>query len=254
MTQKLGNPMASVVKNRIVRKRSKHKQLTAIGQALARPGDPYVLPDGSLLNEVKDKDNVLTADLSAPTKIETPDPESFRPENSRVLKDISTALPIFNAAGAIFVYTMYGISDIEICDATKVTMEELRKIRAHRIYTEIFNAVLGEFVNSNSSLLQARIASMSHMALGRVAHLAQFSELDTVAFTASKDILDRSGARPEDLRKTNTQIMNELRIVVEDETSQAKVRVMHNGKDVFDDFQDFTIEEIEENSDGDRGG
>jgi len=204
-----------------------------------------------LLYEEKDKNGVLRADLSVRQKIETPDPESFRPDTSRVLKDISTALPIFNAAAVIFVFTLYGISDVEICDATKVTMEELNNIRKHRIYTEIFNAVLSEFVNSNSSLLQARIASMSHMALGRIADLAQFSELDTVAFTASKDLLDRSGARPEDLRKTNSQIMNELRIVVEDETSQAKVRVMHNGKDVFDDFQDFTIEEIEENYDGD---
>lgn len=231
------------------------------GLALARPGDPYVLPDGKLLQEEIDEydedqdlsDNPNPIAVLLPT-VATPEAKDFRPEAIRSLRDLGAQPQIFQAVAVVFAYTMMGVNNVEICDATGLNLQELEKIREHRLYGEMFSSMLNEFVNANSSILQSRIAAASHNALGSVLHWASTrkDKIASVGLKAAADLLDRAGARPQDIQQKNNAGMNELRIVVSDETDDKKIKVSHNGNELFDDLV-MEIEEIEETDEhGDR--
>ena len=186
--------------------------------ALARPGDPYVEGKGTVLRDRREPQN---RDLSPGAHIR---PATFRPTVRRNMRELPAQPHILKAVSVVFMYTMMGVGDREIADMLQCTSIEVEQIRALPAYAECFESVMGVFVDANSELLTSRIAAYSHDALSNVATLMD-SDKDEISLSAAKDLLDRAGARPQDINAKRAGLGNELRIVISKGDAGANVGV-----------------------------
>ena len=129
------------------------------------------------------------------------------------MRDLPGPLHVMNAVAAVFTYTLMGLSDREMAEILNCTAIDIEATRAHPAYGEVFESIMGVFINTNSELLGSRIAAYSHDALTNVADLMA-SQDDGISLRASQDLLDRGGARPQDMSAKKAALGNELRIVV----------------------------------------
>lgn len=190
--------------------------------SLARPGDPLVLGNGKLVNDPKSRKDE-NYDIKDHLK-----PETFRPQKRRGVKELPSTINMMNGIAAVFMYTLYGLTDREIADALHITPDDVLEVRKHPAYTESFEVIYQEFLSANSDLLTSRIAAASHSAFGQVVALSQGAENELVQLKASTDILDRSGARPQDTASRKAVGQNDLRIVIIDNERSVEVDVAFN--------------------------
>ena len=193
-----------------------NKALTA---PLAHYGDPLILLNGTLVEQDELDEDVES--VSHTNNVQTTlDAHSFQPSKRRSIKELPAEPRVLNACAAIFMYTIFGLSDRDIKEATKLTSAELDQCRAHAAYSECFETVVGEFINANSNLLVARIAAHGPIAFDSVAAIASKASVNgqkvklTDKLRASQDILDRAGVRPKDIDARQIVNKNELRIVI----------------------------------------
>lgn len=182
------------------------------GQALARPGDPLVTSDGTLV-EPEGFSNGKELPDGVDKKSRTINPSMFRPVKRRNMNELPAERQLMNAIGVVFMLTLMGVGDREIADNLKTTVEEVNWIRHHGAYVECFNAVITEFINANSELLSARIAAYADTALDTVGKLASEGKKEETKLRASQDILDRAGVRPKDVAERSV-VKNDLRIII----------------------------------------
>lgn len=191
--------------------------------ALPRPEDPFVTEDGQVIEPDTDELPPDAGEKRMAKMGMAPDARMFRAVNKRVMRELSGNAGTMNGVSVVFGYTLLGISDVEICEVLDIAPSVLKGIREHKAYTELFDATFNEFVNTNSDLLASRIAAYAHNAVTRVGHLVDNAKKQEVQLSAAKDVLDRAGARPADLQKSNNMQMNELRIVISEGDKEIKV-------------------------------
>ena len=180
---------------------------------LARPGDPLVATTGELIEPDEDGEDEASSYALIPPS--TPVPFKFyKPTTKRVLSDFRETKSVMNAAAVIFSYTLLGIGDAEICESTGLSIDQVSSVRDSRAYADVFQTVMRELINANSEYIEARIASYSGMALNNVASIAATAKNKGVKLSASKDLLDRAGHRPQDTVSRGNSNMNELHIVI----------------------------------------
>lgn len=185
---------------------------------LARPGDPYVTDDGRVIQE-----EGYVAPYKKDGKIDT-SVVDFKPSKKRSLKELPAPINIFNGIACVFVYSMLGVSEYDVAQALKISIEDVRGIKKHAAYRETFDCVVGEFINVNSSLLQARIAAYGHEALTGLAQIAVNGKGEANVLRANMDLLDRGGhTKKGDAGKAMG--MGELRIVILDKQSKVEVNL-----------------------------
>lgn len=188
---------------------SKKKDST---QPLARVGDPLPAPDGSFIAEEDDDDLEAVDDLPPPS---TAVPfKEYRPIARRVISDLRASPQSTNVALVVLGYTLLGISDGEIASSTGLAPHEVNLVRESRIYSEAFENIMRELISANSEYIECRIAAHSSMALDNIAGIARKSKNTGYRLTASRDLLDRAGHRPQDNASRQNQGMNELHIVI----------------------------------------
>lgn len=186
---------------------------------LARPGDPYVSPDRTI---VAPEPISRTPAVNVDTKI---DPKNFKPNARRTLKDLPADVRMVNACSCIFMYTLMGIGDRQISEALKISITQVHQIREHSAYAECFNLVVGEFVNANSDHIQARLAAYSHGAVSKIADIAFNGEKENNQLKASNDLLNYAGFGKRDGAGKGDSLMNELRIVFVENEGNVNVNV-----------------------------
>lgn len=193
--------------------------LSAPARKLARPGDPYVTSDGRVIAQEGAITPVRKRDADGKVDASGMD---FKPTRKRGLKELPAPPRIFNGVACVFVYAMMGVGDYDIAQALNLSVEQVRDVKKHAAYRETFDSVVGEFINVNSQLLQARIAAYGQQALTGLAEIAINGKSETNVLRASMDLLDLGGHRKKDAQKAAMGI-GELRIVVVD--GQSKVAV-----------------------------
>lgn len=192
---------------------------TAKKKELARPGDPYVAPDRTI---VPPEPLSRTPAVDVDTRI---DPKNFKPNARRTLKDLPADVRMVNACACIFMYTLMGIGDRQISEALKISITQVQQIRDHSAYAECFNLIVGEFVNANSDHIQARLAAYSHGAVSQIAAIAFNGEKENNKLKASNDLLTYAGFNKKDLNNKGDSLMNELRIVFIENEGNVNVNV-----------------------------
>jgi len=190
---------------------------------LAKAGDPLVAPNGDLLLE-EDDDDLGPSHLPLPsTSVPFKD---YRTIQRRVLSDLRADVSMLNVASVVLSYTLQGISDTEIAEATKLQPEQITFIRESRIYSDMFENIMRELINANSEYIECRVSAYSGMALGNIADIASRTKNTGYRLAASKDLLDRAGHRPQDNASRQNTGMNELHIVIsEPKDSEARMKI-----------------------------
>jgi hypothetical protein len=136
-----------------------------LAKALAKWGDPYVRPDGTIIPPDR-----INGGLD--TDLPKPNVKEYRPTRRRTIKDLPAPVGTLNGIACVFMYTTLGLGEREIADTLKITVKQLKDLKSHPAYTECFEAVTSEFININSELINARIAAYSHDALTEIACIA----------------------------------------------------------------------------------
>jgi hypothetical protein len=207
--------MAKVYKPRV--KREQAKPTPGPVPVLARVGDPFVAPDGSLIAPIYPEDYFPR--LKEETKI---NPKEFRAKRRRNLNELPAQTNILNACGAVMMYTFFGVGDREIAQALKCTVIEVEEIRAHAAYAEYLDLLGTEIINAESENVTHRIAAYAHGALDTIAHVSRNGKVESNRLRASIDLMDRGGFNPKAVAEKQVSLKNVLRIQVLDEFGAGK--------------------------------
>lgn len=198
--------------------------------ALARPGDPLTAPNGELVLEEDDDDGDEFSSSHLPPPSTAVPFKEYRPIARRVISDLRASPQSVNVSLVVLGYTLLGISDGEISEATGLSQSELDLVREARIYSEAFENVMSELINANSEYIECRIAAHSGLALNNIAGIAAKSKNTGYKLAASRDLLDRAGHRPQDNANRQTSGMNELHIVITSPKDQVEAKIDFNLK------------------------
>jgi hypothetical protein len=223
--------MRKVYKPRVKREAAKSTPVPL--PVLARVGDPFVAPDGSLIAPEYPEDYFPR--VREDTKV---NPVTFRGKRRRNINELPAAVNVMTACGAIMLYTMYGIGDREIANALKCSVTDVEEIRAHPAYGEYLELIGTEIISAESDNVTYRLAAYAHGALDTVAHVSRNGKLENNRLRASIDILDRGGFAPKAVAEKQVSLKNVLRIQVIDDKN-------HN-RDM-----DISLSSIVEEEDGD---
>lgn len=205
-------------------KKTTKKKTTALGPALADPGDPLVLPSGEVLQPILPSSHF--GDVNRANKI---DPVKFRGKKQHNLKDLPAPVGVMHGIAAVMVYSIMNVGDREIADALKCTVSDIERLRAHAAYTEVFEAFFGNVLSAHSDSLMGRIASYSHGALDRVAHLSANAQNEAVSLRASTDLLDRGGLSAKSIDQAGAMKKDTLRIQINRPDGQEAISVTIGG-------------------------
>lgn len=170
---------------------------------LAKWGDPYVKPDGT----------IVPPDGSTDMSLPKMDAKEYKAHRKRTVKDLPAPVPTLNGIACVFMYTTLGLGDREIADTLKITTKQLKELRAHPAYAECFEAVTSEFISINSDMINARIAAYSHDALTEIAKTALQGKEERNRLRGSMYLMNAGGYGD----KTNHAASvgkNDLRIVI----------------------------------------
>lgn len=184
-----------------------HKVLNDLIPQLAQVGDPYVTRDGRIIQPE-------LHDLSVDDTVPSMEPKQFTASKQRSLKELPAPPKTMTGIACVFMFTTLGVQDREICEALKITREELDKIRALPAYADSFDIVMREFINVNSKILEARVSGYAHNALTTVAEVAFTGKDERNRLRASTDLLDRGGVGVKKNDANTVADGNSLRIVI----------------------------------------
>jgi len=183
---------------------------------LARPGDPLVLEDGRLAYPEK-----------MPVHVETEQPEltasDFKPMTQRNIRDLPVEPQAMKGIACVLVFSILGLSEGEIAEAMQVDISAVERAKEHQAYGEAFQMLAAEFINANSELIAARIASYGHAALTSVADVAINGKQEGNKMRAGMYLLDAGGHN----KKGNVGGQSEdgLRIIVSEGDKTVEVSV-----------------------------
>src|SRR5215831_18952853 len=193
-------------------KRERAAPTTPPAVVLARVGDPFVAPDGSLIQPEYPEDYFPR--VKDETKV---DPVTFRGKRRRNIDELPAAANFMTAVGAVMMYTMFGVGDREIATALRCSVPEIEEIRAHPAYGEYLDLIGSEIISAESDNITHRLAAYAHGALDTIAHVSRNGKMENNRLRASIDILDRGGFAPKEVAAKAVSLKNVLRIQVLDD-------------------------------------
>ncbi len=170
--------------------------------SLPSPSEPLRLADGSL---VYPGGRVATAGDSSASPpvgfVEIPthrEAQRVIAGTRRKLADLPEVPKTMNAVGAILAYTLFGMDDEEIAIATKLTIEQIGRLKMGDAYSQMHEAIVRTIVYSETDVVRDMLAKNARNAAATMVEALQAgNRSDRMA--AARDILDRSGHRPADI-------------------------------------------------------
>jgi len=116
----------------------------------------------------------------------------------RRIGDLPDTPRVMNAVNVVIGYSLFGMNDIDICAATKLTQEQLDKLRDGEAYTHMRDVIVRGVLNAEASSVRDLFQQHSRQAtMVVVSSLHQGSR--ATRLSAARDLLDRAGHRPADV-------------------------------------------------------
>lgn len=190
---------------------------------LAHKDDPYIDGSGKAITQ---------ATVTAPDAFELEEKRKILPIFRTLVPTKRTDLddlpePDGNqqtVISAVVAMRLLGLSDVDIADVMKTSVEQIQSIVKMPATQATFERIYQNIIHANSENIQGRIASHANSAVDVVVLMMQDEETrDDVRLKAAQDILDRSGAHPDQFfgeTSKSQQNDDELRIVIMDEETQ----------------------------------
>ena len=157
--------------------------------------EPLVLADGTKISPINGI--VVTDDIM----VEVPNTDDIKREIVASRKRISD-LPVppkqMNTISVIISYSLFGISDPDICSILSITPDQLTTIKTSDGYAAIQQEFIKNIVESDLSNVRSMFVQKSHSAAQKMFQLLD-STNEATRMVAAKDVLDRAGHRPADV-------------------------------------------------------
>lgn len=195
---------------------------------------PLVLADGTEINPT----NGTVIRKDAPQFVVVPSPSEAQrivAQTRKTVADLPLPPAQLSAVGMVAFYTLFGLNDQDIAIALdgKLSIDQIENIKSLDAYIEFMTTAKENILNTQQDTVRELFQQHASNAAAKIINLAQ-SENDVLAFTASKDVLDRAGHRPADIVEHRHKMDDALHIVVTKRDENAKVPVI-----------DITAEEVE---------
>jgi hypothetical protein len=192
---------------------------------LVQPGDPLVLGEDQVIEEDRDEEELEQKVVAIRERVHNAtnvSPSEFRASRHRSIHDLPAEGSMMRAIAVVLVLTVFGLGDQEMASFLGISVGDVKRVREHQGYAELFNRLVDEIVNVNSTVLRGRIASYGNATLDELISLALGSKKENIRMTGVRDVLDRIGVgAKEEQGQSNTA--NELRIVIESARDSVKI-------------------------------
>lgn len=184
---------------------------------LAPTSAPLVLKDGTKIDPATGKRIVegvtkqqVEQMIEVPPAIEA---QRLVINARRKIADLPAVPNTMNAVSVVLAYSMFGLSDDEIAVATKLTVDQVTRMKASPIYEQYSAVIVENLMHSDTENVRNLFAAHTRAAVSTlVAGLTSPKATDRLK--AADSLLDRAGHRPADIVQHNHIMGNELRIVV----------------------------------------
>jgi len=131
----------------------------------------------------------------------------------RRIGDLPDTPRVMNAVNVVIGYSLFGMNDVDICAATKLTQDQLNKLRDGEAYTHMRDVIVRGVLNAEASSVRDLFEQHSRQAtMVVVSSLHQGSR--ATRLSAARDLLDRAGHRPADVVEHRHRIEGGLVIEV----------------------------------------
>ncbi len=131
----------------------------------------------------------------------------------KFIGDLPAPPKTMNAINVVLMYTMYGLGDDQIAEATGLRGGQVADLRNSEAYMQMQNAMVKAVAECEQGSVRSIISQYAIDAAHKIGELVN-SESAAVSLHASKDILDRAGHRPADVVHHNMTMDQTLRIEV----------------------------------------
>lgn len=118
-----------------------------------------------------------------------------------------------NFVAAVLSYKLFGLSDFDIATALSCTEERVAQVFETDVYKRLSDEVVRTILERDADDVRHIFKQGSRNAAKKLMQLAD-SENETVALSATKDILDRAGHSPAQIIQHNHSMSGGLEIVV----------------------------------------
>lgn len=116
----------------------------------------------------------------------------------RKLADLPEVPKTMNAISVVLAYSLFGLDDEEIAIATKLTIDQVGRLKMSDAYGQMHEAIVRTIVDSETDVVRDMLAKNARNAAATMVDaLNAGNRSDRMA--AARDILDRSGHRPADI-------------------------------------------------------
>jgi len=178
---------------------------------LPEDNEPLVLADGTKI------DPSTGRPIREQSLVAIPSPGEAQRIVARARKSVAELpLPPKQLSGVALVafYTLFGLNDQDISIAldNSLSMEQIERIRNLDAYIDFMETAKANIVHTESDTVREMFQTHAANAASKIINLSQ-SENDVLAFTASKDVLDRAGHRPADVVEHRHKMEDALNIV-----------------------------------------
>lgn len=131
----------------------------------------------------------------------------------RKLADLPDVPRTMNTINVVLCYTLFGLDDEAISIATKLSMEQIEKVRLTDAFTSMRDQIVSTVLNSESEDIRGLFVQHARNAASTVVDVMQ-SGKSADRLNAAKDILDRGGFRPNDVVEHRHQLEGGLTISI----------------------------------------
>jgi hypothetical protein len=119
-------------------------------------------------------------------------------QTRRKLSDLPEVPKTMNAVGIVLAYTLFGLDDEEIAIATKLTVDQVGRLKCSDPYTQMYDGVVRTVIDSETDVVRELLAKNAKDA-AKVVVDSMHNGTRADRMVAARDILDRSGHRPADV-------------------------------------------------------
>lgn len=139
----------------------------------------------------------------------------------RRLGDLPDTPRVINAINVVIAYSLFGLGDLDICEATRLSETQLDKLRCSDAYVSMRDTIVRGVLDAEAHSVRDLFQQHSRAAtMVVVSSLHQGSRADRL--NAAKDLLDRAGHRPADVVEHRHRVEGGLviEVVRKDEREQ----------------------------------
>lgn len=196
--------------------KKKKSSLPETTEPLQLADGSVVMPDGKVVRPGKQEKTV-----EIPSHTEA---RNIVVATRRRLIDLPALPQQLNAISVVLTYSLFGLDEVDIAQATGLSVDQIARIKMHEAYGKMQEEVCEAVLTSDAASIRSVIAAHSRSAVQRIVDIARDGD-DNTALSAAKDLLDRAGHRPVDIVEHRVKMEGGLTIEVRkrDDTDRTPV-------------------------------